>query len=343
MSTRRRAKGDETWNRLLNWTDSQKVSERLAGHILAMDGFSSIDPSQPLGGPDGLKDLVCSKDGARWVAAAYFPNGQRKFNRIRAKVEHDSQGAVGKDVRGFAFVTNQYLTTGERRKLVEMVQVDLIEIYHLERIVHILNTPLCYGIRLEFLDIEMTKEEQLSFFGVVTSRMEELRKEIRSFLESLGGAGFSESIPIDELREFAETLERLAGQPSFRTGANANWILESPPPLQQLRVPLSELREFAGILYGLASPPLFRTGPNYLIESPPPLEQLRVPLAELKEFAEVLYELVGTSYSGYNSATSLSAPIQQLQVPIDELREYEEALNRILSQLEKIRELESGA
>jgi len=340
MNTRRRTRGDETWNRLLNWTDSQKASERLAGHILAMDGFSSIDPSQPLGGPDGLKDLVCSKDGVRWVVAAYFPNGQKPFSEIRTKFEHDSQGAVRNDVRGFAFITNQYLTAGERSKLVESAKVELVEIYHLERIVHILNTPVCYGIRLEFLDIEMTKEEQLSFFGAVTSGVEELQKEVRSFLESLGGTEFSESIPIDELREFAETLGRLANQSSFRSGPN--WIMESPPPLQQLRVPLVELKEFADILYGLASRPSFRTGSNYIIESPPPLEQLRIPLAELKEFAEILNQLVGTSDLSPILPISSPAPIRQLRVPIDDLREYEEPLDRILSKIEKMRVLDSG-
>ena len=35
-----------------------------------------------------------------------------------------------------------------------------VRIYHLERIANILNTPKMYGIRLEYLEIEMTKEEQ---------------------------------------------------------------------------------------------------------------------------------------------------------------------------------------
>ncbi|MGD0626442.1 MAG: hypothetical protein ABSB32_17205 [Thermodesulfobacteriota bacterium] len=47
----RRSGGDETTQRLLSWTDSQKAAERLAGHVLAASGFTAIDPVHPLGGP----------------------------------------------------------------------------------------------------------------------------------------------------------------------------------------------------------------------------------------------------------------------------------------------------
>ncbi|MCI2254094.1 hypothetical protein L2D08_06925 [Domibacillus sp. PGB-M46] len=59
---RRRINGDETWNRLREWTKGQTAAERLAGHILNSEGFESIDPSHPLGGPDGIKDIICTKD-----------------------------------------------------------------------------------------------------------------------------------------------------------------------------------------------------------------------------------------------------------------------------------------
>ena len=75
----RRTDGDETWNRLSNWTKGQKPSERLAAHILSSEGFKSIDPSHPLGGRDGLKDIISRKDNLEYVAAAYFPRGQKDF------------------------------------------------------------------------------------------------------------------------------------------------------------------------------------------------------------------------------------------------------------------------
>jgi hypothetical protein len=194
MSTRRRTKGDETWNRLLNWTDSQKASERLASRILAREGFTSIDPAHPLGGPDGRKDLLCLKDGISWIVAVYFPNGKQSFKEIRSKFESDARGAISNKTKGFVFFVNQYLTIGERKELAKSAPVEHVEIYHLERIACILDTSDCYDIRLEYLDIEMTKEEQVAFFATATNKitdalqnlrdeiMEEVRKAIQEAL-----------------------------------------------------------------------------------------------------------------------------------------------------------------
>jgi len=290
MNARRRRKGDETWNRLLNWTDSQKASERLAGHILGIEGFTSIDPSHPLGGPDGLRDMICVRSDIRWVVAVYFPNGQKSFSEIKTKFEDDAYGATKNSVQSFVFVTNQYLKIGERNKLIESAPVEHVEIYYLERIARILDAPVSYGIRLEFLDIEMTKEEQVSFFGVVTQGMDELRKQVNSFLELFNDANLSESIPIDELKEFAETLSRLASQPSFYYTSSS--VTQYPPPLHQLRVPLDELKEFAETLTRLASQPSFYYTSSSITQYPPPLHQLRVPLSELREYEQTLDQVL---------------------------------------------------
>lgn len=191
MSTRRRTKGDETWNRLLNWTDSQKRAERLAGHILAQDGFTSIDPSHPLGGPDGLKDLTCSKDGISWVVAVYFPNGKQSFSKIRSKFESDAQGVISNNAQGFIFVVNQYLTISQRKELAKGAPVGHVEIYHLERIRLILDTPAGYGIREEFLEIEVTNAELISFFATETQKlrndlMEDVKRIIQEALSQPG-------------------------------------------------------------------------------------------------------------------------------------------------------------
>jgi len=278
MNARRRARGDETWNRLLNWADSQKASERLAGHILAVEGFESIDPSNPLGGRDGLKDLICSRNNLRWVAAVYFPNGEYSFNDIRGKFENDIRGVARNEADAFVFVTNQYLTVGEREKLEGSAPIEHVEIYHLERIARILDTPHCYGIRLEFLDIEMTKEEQVSFFQAVTERMDELRNYATSFLKLLSDNKLSDGIPIDELREFANILYRMVGDPSS--------YLISPfqNPIHRLHVPVDELREFATILYRMVGDPS-----SYLI-SPfqNPIHRLHVPVDEIREYEQTL-------------------------------------------------------
>jgi hypothetical protein len=69
---------DETWHRLREWTTGQ-ASEHLAAHILAREGFESLDPSHPLGGPDGGKDAVCKRAGEKWIMACYFPRGQQSL------------------------------------------------------------------------------------------------------------------------------------------------------------------------------------------------------------------------------------------------------------------------
>lgn len=86
-------------------------------------------------------------------------------------------GVTKNSVEGFAFVTNQELTLSERHDLIEKASPTPVDLFHLERVSSILDSPQCYGIRLEFLDIEMTKEEQLAFMANVSQisdRLEEI-------------------------------------------------------------------------------------------------------------------------------------------------------------------------
>lgn len=161
----RMGEGRETFYRLLNWDKGQAPSERLAAVILSKEGFNSVDPSHPLGGKDGLKDMTLSCEGKRWIGAVFFPRGQQAFSEIKKKFLHDLSGVSENKAQGLAFVTNQELRIGERKELCELGNDIDVQIYHLERIASLLNTPSFYGIRMEFLDIEMTKEEQLSFFA----------------------------------------------------------------------------------------------------------------------------------------------------------------------------------
>src|SRR5262245_5560410 len=94
---------DETWHRLREWTNGQGPSERLAAQILLSEGYRNLDPSHPLGGPDGGKDAICEKDGRRWVMAVYFPRGQKSSREIEEKFISDLEGTRTNDVDAMAF------------------------------------------------------------------------------------------------------------------------------------------------------------------------------------------------------------------------------------------------
>jgi hypothetical protein len=149
-----RRRYDETWHRLREWTKGQTPSERLAAQILIHEGFSSLDPSHPLGGKDGRTDAIASKEGMRFAMAVYFPRGQKTFNAIKAKFEGDLAGARRNSAEGIAFVTNQELTLSEREDIETLAAPTAAELYHLERITTILDVPAMAKVREQFLDIE---------------------------------------------------------------------------------------------------------------------------------------------------------------------------------------------
>lgn len=163
----RRKEGRETWSRLIEWDKGQAPSERLAAQLLIHEKYESLDPSHPLGGQDGTKDLLCKKENKKLIVGCYFPRGQQLFTVIKKKFKEDLEGIEKNKTEGIVFITNQELTLGERDELKNIVNKKYeVEIYHLERVSAILSCPENYGIRLEFLDIEMTKEEQLSYMVI---------------------------------------------------------------------------------------------------------------------------------------------------------------------------------
>jgi len=321
--------GAETYRRLSDWQKGSAESERLASHLLVAEGYSKINPAQPLGGADNTKDILCHKDEINFVSSVYFPRGDQPFGKILKKFKGDLNGVVKHGVKGIVFVTNQKLTEGQKAKLTTHAAGIRCELLHLERIRHLLDSPACYGIRLEFLDIEMTKEEQVSFFKIMHT---ELRKAVERIDRKLGSLDLSKMespagirVLLAEIKEFRSILDSVSQAPNglvvdlWRTSSN----------VRDLYVPLRELKEFRDILGQL-------TSNNQLLNSVDPgvnVSHLRVPLAELKEFQEVLMRV--TNYP-MSSTSSESSCVRDLKVPLDELRIYETSLDRIL---EKIREI----
>lgn len=195
----------EIRNKLIMWDRGQAEAEGLAALVLAQNGYEGIDPQHPLGGPDGGKDIICRANNSKWVGAAYFAAGEKGFTEIKKKFLHDLEGAVKNKVFGIAFVCNQKLTDSQRTELAcEAKKVNLdADIYHLERLVVILNDPIMYGARLKFLEIEISKEEELAYLEAANKKQfEAIQKRLDDLLRIVNNQG-----GLEELWEFASRSE----------------------------------------------------------------------------------------------------------------------------------------
>ncbi|HYD75078.1 Fic family protein [Ramlibacter sp.] len=218
----------DTELKLKFWRGDQIGAERLSATILHIEGFSAVDPQCPLGGPDGLKDVLCEKNNWKYVAAAYFPTGEKLFRETKAKFVHDLKGVQDNSVDGIVFLTNQSLTPGERDLLGEEANAlgHKSIIYHLERIRALLDSPSGYGARLEYLDIDMSREEQLSFFSqwnrsfadMLQAQSLLIIREIGKRLDSLGDVAEGLGSKLHKVSQTQSLLVNLAA-PSDKTGS----------------------------------------------------------------------------------------------------------------------------
>lgn len=209
---------DETQYRLLAWTGDSGAAERLAVQVLLASGFQDPDPSHPYGGPDGGRDAVLTRDSNRWVMAVYFPRGEHRFSEIKGKFTSDLGGAKTHQPKGFAFVTNQEITLGERQELAALADGLEVEIFHMERIAALLDQPEMVGIRQQFLGIDpgsVPLNIQLKIDGVGQNFVD--GEELRELL--LEAAAESDRENADQLRNMSpddalrqSMLARVLGQ-----------------------------------------------------------------------------------------------------------------------------------
>lgn len=174
--------GRDTRYTLVQWDGGQESAERLSSHIISSEGYYSIDPIHPMGGRDGKKDMMCVKSGQKYIAACYFPRGQMTFSDIKNKFVNDLEGVKKNNAEGFVFVTNQEISDSERNQLRSLASHQ-IDIFHLERIINILNSPSNYGVRLKFLDIKMSQEELLSVLAWIQQKQNESINTIKQSYE----------------------------------------------------------------------------------------------------------------------------------------------------------------
>lgn len=218
MGAMNRAATDTT---LWDWRYGQTQAERLCAGVLQVEGFQDIDPQSPLGGPDDRKDILCTRDGESWLAAVYFPPTRSNAQNVREKFLHDLEGVARHKRDKFAFFTNQRVTPGERASLASSATPVPVELYHQERIRSILDSPRGYGLRLEYLRIPMTEEEQYSLWSTlgdeITARLAcqeagllDLHRKMDMVLERtmmlggglLAGASSMETAPLPRLTQF---------------------------------------------------------------------------------------------------------------------------------------------
>lgn len=212
---------------LWDWRYGQAQAERLCADLLQVEGFSNIDPQCPLGGPDGRKDILCTRGGEDWLAAAYFPPTRSNFRDVKEKFYRDFEGVARHDRDGFAFLTNQPITPGERADLSEHSEPVPIELYHQERIRSILDSPKGYGLRLEYLRIPMTEEEQHSLWST-------LKDDITGRLTR------QEAHILDLHRKIDIVLERTMDLVTNQVVSRSSLETSSPPQLTQF--PTADLR-----------------------------------------------------------------------------------------------------
>ncbi len=151
-----------------------------------------------------------------------------------------------------------------------------VDLFHLERIVSILDAPTSYGIRLEFLDIEMSKEEQIAFIADRDKLFQQIQYQFDRIVDQFEKFPAMPNIPLAEIEQFRRILNSISGYgAAFAVGGH----------IHHLQVPLEELQEFARLLNQIA-------GPGTALGFGPHVYHLRVPVDELHEYEQTLDRII---------------------------------------------------
>lgn len=166
-----------TEERLRNHLDSnQPMRERMCLALLPLLGpFTREQPRRPKGGPDGGRDIEAVHQGRTTVwGAVGFKNGggsdDGSRNEAEAKFKADLNRALEENtsLAGFVFFTNVDLTPTRREDLHRYALgqgVAIVEIFDMERLRHVLDSPEGLIARLQYLEIPMSATEQAALVG----------------------------------------------------------------------------------------------------------------------------------------------------------------------------------
>jgi hypothetical protein len=169
---------DETLHRLRSWTAGQALSERLAAQVLSASGYTEVDPIHPLGGPDGGRDAEAMRTGQRWAMAVWFPRHVQSSSALRAKFRHDVAGAGKRDAAGIAFVTNQSIPDRVREELREIAAPLQTDLFHVERLVCVLDGPDMHPVRRQYLSIDYSSASNSKDGSSEAELLESQRREM---------------------------------------------------------------------------------------------------------------------------------------------------------------------
>lgn len=154
--------------------------------------------------------------------------GQQTFGTIQEKLKNDLAAAVKHDPHGVAFVTNQELRLGERETLRKLRGAVQVELFHLERVAHILDSPPMSHVRKQYLDIDppglMPISMELEVLGAAryftqsdALRDWHLQNGASKAREEVGGSGHSNDTNADTL-SFGQSAVARAYQMRCTTG-----------------------------------------------------------------------------------------------------------------------------
>jgi len=211
---------DEARLRLINWTYGQLKAETLGAQILRLEGYLDIDPVHPTGGPDGGKDIIARHpDGRRVVGGCYFPNraDEKSWEKIEGKFDGDLDGAVKNSAKIFAFLTNVQISDDQGKTLRTKATAKgcAVEIFDLDRVAPILNSPKGFGLRYQILSIKMSDEEQVSFFNnwesILLAEVQRVGAQLNQVSGQVGGIEKNVDMILTILKGSAGTGEAKSG------------------------------------------------------------------------------------------------------------------------------------
>ncbi len=164
---------------------NQPARERMCLALLGIDQrFTELRPRRPMGGPDGGRDIEGEWQGKLFYGGVGFRNCANDSNEdkrwVIKKFKADLLSAKEANplLTQFVFFTNVDLTNGDREEFEKHAfkfGFENVEIFYRERIRLLLDgNPAGYVIRLQYLSIPMSEEEQLSFFSRFGAEIEQL-------------------------------------------------------------------------------------------------------------------------------------------------------------------------